>query len=242
MRLTLRTLLAYMDKTLDASDSVALAKKVNYSSFATTIIERIKTADDCLANTISFRQFDGIDNPNLIGEYLDSVLNSADVQNIERLCIESFQHLIEVAVIHHVLTLVLGQRAVVPNILRQRSHGLDPSRSFDDAVYDAIFPVVPSDYSGSQSSGSISTIGDKQVAPFRQGDSGIWDAHKRFNFSDFDEANSLDNLTIGPDRLMRRGLMELAAKKSSYKMILCRWMFFLMLILVLFLLFSGLQI
>jgi hypothetical protein len=115
MRLTLRTLLAYIDKTLDAGDSVTLATKVNNSSFARSIVERIEIADDCLAEAISFRQFGGIDDPNRIGGYLDSVLDSAEVENIEMLFIESSQHLIEVAVVHRVLTLVLGEQAEVPN-------------------------------------------------------------------------------------------------------------------------------
>lgn len=242
MRLTLRTLLAYIDKTLDAGDSVTLAIKVKNSSFAKSIVERIEIANDSLADAISFRQFGGMDDPNRIAGYLDSVIDSADVENIEKLCIESSQHLIEVAVVHRVLTLVLAKQAEVPNSLRQRSHALDPSRSFDNAVYNAIFSVMPSGNSAYASSDSTPSIDDKKVVPVRQGDSGVWDAHNRFHCnalgSDFDEVSRSSN--VGIDRVVRRDFMEFAAKKSSYKPNFVGWVFFLILILFLFLVFSAL--
>jgi|688.fasta_scaffold21515_9 hypothetical protein len=242
MRLTLRTLLAYIDKTLDAGDSVTLATKVNNSSFARSIVERIEIADDCLAEAISFRQFGGIDDPNRIGGYLDSVLDSAEVENIEMLFIESSQHLIEVAVVHRVLTLVLGKQAEVPNSLRERGYGLDPSRSFDDAVYNAIFSVMLSDTSAHPSSGSIASAEVRKVVPARQEDSGVWDAHKRFyhsaSVSDFDEVNSSGNVRI--ERAVPHDFTDFNAKKSFYRMSLVGWALFFILILFLFLLFSGL--
>lgn len=242
MRLTLRTLLACIDKTLDAGDSVALAIKVNNSSFAKSMVERIEVGDDNLADAISFRQFGVTDDPNRIGGYLDSVLNSSDVEIIERRCIESSQHLIEVAVVHHVLTLVLGKQAEVPSNLRQRSHGLDPCRSFDDAVYNAIFSVMQSGNAADPSSGSVASVEEGRVLPVRQGDSGVWDARKRFHYSalasDFDEVSSSGNVRI--DRVVRRDFMEFAAKKSSYSMSLGGWVLFFILILLLFLLFCGL--
>jgi hypothetical protein len=242
MRLTLRTLLAYIDKTLDAGDSVTLATKVNNSSFARSIVERIEIADDCLAEAISFRQFGGIDDPNRIGGYLDSVLDSAEVESVEMLCIESSQHLIEVAVVHHVLTLVLGKQAEVPNSLRERGYGLDPSRSFDDAVYNAIFSVMLSDTSAHSSSGSIASAEVRKVVPARQEDSGVWDAHKRFYrsalVSDFDEVNSSGNVII--ERAVPHDFTDFNAKKSFYRMSLVGWALFFILILLLFLLFSGL--
>ena len=242
MRLTLRTLLAYIDKTLDAGDSITLATKVNNSSFAKSVVERIEIADDCLAEAISFRQFGGIDDPNRIGGYLDSVLDSAEVESVEMLCIESSQHLIEVAVVHHVLTLVLGKQAEVPNSLRERGYGLDPSRSFDDAVYNAIFSVMLSDNSAHPSSGSIAPAEYRNVVPARQEDSGVWDAHKRFHHSafvsDFDEVNSNGNVRI--ERAVHREFTEFNAKKSFYRMSLAGWALFFILILLFFWLFSGL--
>ena len=43
MRLTLRTMLAYLDDVLDPADAEVLGKKINDSEFAATLVNRIRT-------------------------------------------------------------------------------------------------------------------------------------------------------------------------------------------------------
>jgi hypothetical protein len=42
MRLTLRTMLAYLDEVLDAADSQELGRKIEESSFASGLVHRIR--------------------------------------------------------------------------------------------------------------------------------------------------------------------------------------------------------
>jgi hypothetical protein len=131
MRLTLRTLLAHLDKTLEAADDATIAAKLRESEFAATLVRRISA---CIAseqlNAPSPVSTSTADDPNRIGEYLDSVLSSEQVAEIERICLESDVHLAEVAACHQILTIVLGNPAEVAPSLRARIYdiGQGPAR------------------------------------------------------------------------------------------------------------------
>lgn len=125
MRLTLRTLLAHLDKTLEADDDAAIAAKLRESDFASHLVQRIHASME--SNQIgapSPVSTSTADDPNRIGEYLDSVLSAEQVAEIERICLESDAHLAEVAACHQILTIVLGNPAEIPPTLRARIYDL----------------------------------------------------------------------------------------------------------------------
>jgi hypothetical protein len=127
MRLTLRTLLAHLDRTLDSGDDAAIAEKLKGSEFASKLVERVLAcmASDSIAAPSPLATGTA-DDPNRIGEYLDSVLAAEQVAEVERICLESDSHLAEVAACHQVLTLVLAKPAEIPSSLRQRIYEMDP--------------------------------------------------------------------------------------------------------------------
>jgi hypothetical protein len=125
MRLTLRTLLAYLDDTLPANEIKEIGQKVSESDAAQELIARIKqvTRRRRLTTPPSTGPGAKVD-PNTIAEYLDNLLSPEQVAEVESICLESDVHLAEIAACHQILTLVLGQKASVPPPARQRMYGL----------------------------------------------------------------------------------------------------------------------
>src|SRR5687768_10969382 len=125
MRLTLRTMLAYLDDVLDPADAEVLGKKISESDFASGLVERIRTVTKKVRMDAPTLDGKGMGNDaNSVAEYLDSSLPQDRVGDFERVCLESDKHLSEVASCHQILTLVLGKPADVPLELRERVYGL----------------------------------------------------------------------------------------------------------------------
>jgi hypothetical protein len=117
MRLTLRTLLAWLDGVLPDDEQQELGRKVSSSVVATHLVERIRTAVGRTA--IGAPRPDGrglTEDPNSVAEYLDNTLSSDQLEAFERICIESELHLAEVAACHG----ILAQLARDPEV----EHGL----------------------------------------------------------------------------------------------------------------------
>ena len=98
MRLTLRTLLAYMDDMLDPADQEELGRKIEASPFATELIHRSRdavrrlrlSAPEVLAgDSGDLHGGDHNLDANTAAEYLDSMLSPDDVAEFERNCLEA---------------------------------------------------------------------------------------------------------------------------------------------------------
>ncbi len=146
MRLTLRTLIAYLDDELQPDQAKEIGQKLTESSYATALVDRIKEVmrRRRLSAPELFGKGAGLD-PNLVAEYLDSELTPAEVVDVEKICLDSDMHLAEVAACHQILTLVLGDPVEVRQETRSRMYGLGPVAT-NDVVRANDFPGALPDH------------------------------------------------------------------------------------------------
>ena len=113
LRLTLRTLLAYLDDTLEPSEATALGAKLAESEQAQEIVERMRNVIRRRRLTVppAASRMD----PNTIAEYLDNEISPEQAEELERICLASDVHLAEVAACHQTLSLILGDPPEVPD-------------------------------------------------------------------------------------------------------------------------------
>src|SRR5437660_8563991 len=124
MRLTLRTLLSYLDDTLEPAQAKIIGQKVAESDQARELIERIAQVTRRRRLTTPPATGPGGFDPNTMAEYLDNEVSPEQSAEVEQICLASDVHLAEVAACHQILTLVLGEPPLVPPTAKQRMYGL----------------------------------------------------------------------------------------------------------------------
>ena len=144
MRLTLRTLLAYLDDTLEASQAREIGQKVAESDYTQKLIERIKQVTRKRRVTAPPAEPDAaLVDSNDVAEYLDNVLDEHRLADFERVCLESDTNLAEVAAVHQVLAMVLGEPAHIPSGVREHTYSIYKGKT-NSAHHPKIAPVGPS--------------------------------------------------------------------------------------------------
>jgi len=121
--------LAYLDDTLEPHEIKEIGQKVAESDAAQELVARIKQITRRRRLTTPPATGPGAKfDANTVAEYLDNELSSDLVAELEKTCLESDVHLAEVASCHQILTLVLGEPALVPPTARERMYGLVKGR------------------------------------------------------------------------------------------------------------------
>lgn len=121
MRLTLRTLLAYMDNMLEPADAEALRVKIEESEFAKVLMARIEAAvrQPRLSSLPLDEKGLGLD-ANSIAQYLDNTLAPELVPELEQFLLQSDMQLAEVAACHQALASILDSEPITSPELRHR--------------------------------------------------------------------------------------------------------------------------
>src|ERR1700733_3895567 len=133
MRLTLRTLLAYLDDILEPAQTKEIGSKLTESKFAADLVERIR--DVMRRRRLSapeVEEAEGSLDANVMAAYLDNTLASDKVTDVEKICLESDVHLAEAAACHQILTMVLGEPVEIGPESRRRMYGLVSQGSGDN--------------------------------------------------------------------------------------------------------------
>ena len=125
MRLTLRTLLAYLDEMLVGDDAEDIAVKIEESELANEVISRRREVMRKLQLGAPKPLGEGMGlDPNTVAEYLDNTLPAPHVPDYEKVCLESDEHLAETAACHQILSLVLGDPVETTPRLRRRLYAV----------------------------------------------------------------------------------------------------------------------
>ena len=135
MRLTLRTLLAYLDDRLAPQQAKEIGQKLTTSPFATELADRIRSV---VRRRRLAKESTGQKNidANLIAEYLDDQLTPELVALIEKEILTSDHSLAEVAATHQIIG-SLNDPVEIADSLKERLHRLGPQPDADEAAAQA---------------------------------------------------------------------------------------------------------
>ncbi len=145
MRLTLRTLLAWLDDTLPAHEVRQIGKQVAESPFAQELVDRTYRVTRQRRLLVPSSTGPEATDANLVAAYLDNELSPEEVAEYEKKCLTSDVNLAEVASVHQILSLI-GQKAKVPSDAKDRMYRLVKGRESayaHDAVRKPPTPSAP---------------------------------------------------------------------------------------------------
>src|SRR4029079_3367159 len=123
MRLTLRTLLAWLDDTLPPSEVRDIGKQVSESPLARELVGGVHRATRQRRHTVPGKSGPDATDPNLVAGYVDNDLEPDQVAEYEKKCLNSYVNLAEAASVHQILSL-LGQKVQVPGETKARMYQL----------------------------------------------------------------------------------------------------------------------
>ena len=123
MRLTLRTLIAWLDDTLTPAEVRTIGQQVADSPFAKELVERLQRVTRQRRLTFPGDGGSEATDANVVAGYLDNQLTPDHVAEFEKRCLTSDVHLAEVASVHQILSLI-GQKAKVPADAKLRMYRL----------------------------------------------------------------------------------------------------------------------
>lgn len=123
LRLTLRTLLAWLDDTLPPDEVRQMGHQVAESPVAKELVDRIQHVTRRRRLTVPPSTGSDAVDPNIVSAYLDNELGAEQVAEYEKRCLNSEVHLAEAASCHQILSMI-GQKAKVPPEARHRMYRL----------------------------------------------------------------------------------------------------------------------
>ena len=123
MRLTLRTLVAWLDDTLSPGEVRTIGQQVSESPFAQELVERVNRVTRQRRLAAPGSSGSDATDPNIVAAYLDNELQPDQVAEFEKKCLTSDVHLAEVASVHQILSLI-GHKAKVPVDAKNRMYRL----------------------------------------------------------------------------------------------------------------------
>ena len=142
MRLTLRTLLAWLDDTLPPIQVREIGRQVSESAYAQELVERIHRVTRQRRLTIPGKSGPEGTDPNIVAGYVDNDLDAEQVGEYEKKCLSSDVNLAEAACVHQILSL-LGQKVHVPVEAKARMYQLVKGReSTPVARGDGVKPAI----------------------------------------------------------------------------------------------------
>lgn len=115
MRLTLRTLIAWMDDTLPPKDVARIGRQLQNSKFAQDLGQRIHRVIRQRRLSIPGMGPNTPIDANIVSAYLDNSLPPEQLAAVESLCLNSDVHLAEVAACHQILVLLEQPVEVSPS-------------------------------------------------------------------------------------------------------------------------------
>lgn len=125
-RLTLRTILAYLDDALSPEEAKDIGDKIAANPAAQQLMNRMQKVTR--RRRLTAPEFSGgddsLNDPNLVAAYLDGQLEGEELAALEKLCLESDLHLAELAACHQLQAVGRHDPITIPPLAQQRMYAI----------------------------------------------------------------------------------------------------------------------